>query len=270
MAELNGLFFDSIAEEYDDWLYGVHRRVAACAVELAGSLPGDRVLDVGCGTGLLSRLLAHDVAPEGRVVGVDSSEGMLGVARRQPVPGLTYFHAAVEGSLWFQDGSFDVISLCDSLPYLEDPRTVLQEAYRMLRDGGRLLLAVPRRSLLTEAQELSRRVLERALQAQPMTLPRPHAHHSLLGEPDLLEQLLAQVGFKRRVFRTFVTGVRVTSSEEWLEVERMSSPRAHILLSTVGTPILRRLSDQIDSAMRRLDEDGYRHHQAFSLVVARR
>ena len=268
MAELNGLYFDAIAGEYDDWLYGVHRRVAACAADLAAPMPGDLVLDVGCGTGLLSTMVAHEVGPRGRVVAVDSSDGMLQIARRHPLPNLSWFQAVVEGPLWFQDGSFDLIGFCDSLTYIEDPRTVLGEAHRMLRDRGRVVLAVPCRSLLTQAQEQSRQVLDRTLQALPVTLPRPHAHLSLLGEPELLQQLLAQVGFRRTVFRTFVTGVRATSSEEWLELERMSGPRAHALLSTVGRPLLRRLAGQMDWAMRRLGEDAFRHHQAFTLMVA--
>src|SRR5256885_15058770 len=50
--------------------------------EVAGVAPGHRVLDVACGTGIVTRTAADRVAPDGRVVGVDLNEAMLRVARR--------------------------------------------------------------------------------------------------------------------------------------------------------------------------------------------
>ncbi|HEX4211764.1 MAG TPA: methyltransferase domain-containing protein [Candidatus Dormibacteraeota bacterium] len=268
MADLNRNFFDALARTYDVWLDGLHRRVALTLAEMVQPGPGESVLDVGCGTGLFSHPVARAVGPTGHVVAIDAAASMLDMARRSPSPNTSYFHATVDGPLWFRDGAFGLIAFCDSLTYLASPRQALQEAARMLAPGGRLALAVPCRSLATAAQETSRRVLERALQRQPLTVPPPHGPNSLLGEPDHLLRALNDVGLDRCVFRTFVSGQRASSSEDWLDIEQTSSPRAYVLLSSIGPVMQRTLADRIDEEMERLGDERYRHHQAYTLAVA--
>ncbi|SEG99821.1 Methyltransferase domain-containing protein [Nonomuraea solani] len=57
---------------------------------LTGARPGDRVLDVGCGTGYLTRRLAPLVAPGGEIIGVDPAPQMIGYARRHAPPNCSY------------------------------------------------------------------------------------------------------------------------------------------------------------------------------------
>jgi len=73
-------FFDQIASVYDSWAGGQHGRVAARLVELAAPKPGEHVLDVATGTGLVAHLVAAKVAP-GSVIGIDLSDRMLSIAR---------------------------------------------------------------------------------------------------------------------------------------------------------------------------------------------
>lgn len=270
LADVNALFFDAIADGYEDWLHGVHRKVATRLVEMATPALGEFALDVGCGTGLATNGVAEEVGPAGRVVGVDVSAAMLALARDRALPNVSLYHGSADGPLWFRDGAFDLIVLCDSLTFLEEPRVALEEAYRMLRPAGRLALAVPRRSLATQAQELSRQVIERMLQTQPLTLPRARASNSLLGEPELLGTTLAATGFRPEISTTLVTGALASSSDQWLEIEGYGSPRAHILLSVAGPSMRRRLADEMDRVMRRQTDDMFRYHQAFTLVVATR
>src|SRR5947209_10599642 len=75
-------FFDEVAEGYDDWAGGLHCRLAARLLEFADPQPGQAVLDVGTGTGLVAHLASERVGPQGLVVGIDLSERMLDVARR--------------------------------------------------------------------------------------------------------------------------------------------------------------------------------------------
>src|ERR1019366_4313519 len=58
-------------EAYDDWSSGIHRRMGARLIEIASPLPGERLLDVGCGTGLVTQMAADRVGPSGEVFGVD-------------------------------------------------------------------------------------------------------------------------------------------------------------------------------------------------------
>jgi ubiquinone/menaquinone biosynthesis C-methylase UbiE len=71
------------AEVYEKWFVpAIFGQWAPRLAGTAGLAPGDRVLDVGCGTGVLARAAADRVATEGQVTGLDINVGMLAVARR--------------------------------------------------------------------------------------------------------------------------------------------------------------------------------------------
>ncbi|MDH3287490.1 MAG: methyltransferase domain-containing protein [Betaproteobacteria bacterium] len=81
-------------------------------VALAALLPGERVLDVACGTGLVTRLAAPEVGPTGHVTGVDISAAMLAVARSLPPPSgasITWVEGDA-GAMDFPDASFGSFS----------------------------------------------------------------------------------------------------------------------------------------------------------------
>jgi ubiquinone/menaquinone biosynthesis C-methylase UbiE len=98
--------------------------------------PGERVLDIGSGPGLLAAELAGE---GGRVLGVDPSESMLAMARRREIP-QAEFEAGDALSLPVEDSSFDVAVSTQVLEYVEDVPGALREARRALRPGGRLLV----------------------------------------------------------------------------------------------------------------------------------
>jgi ubiquinone/menaquinone biosynthesis C-methylase UbiE len=116
----------------------------------AGIRPGDRVLDVGCGTGYFVRLLAQAVGPEGLVVGVDPSPDMIAYASRKAGRASTcQFRVGTAESLDLPGDHFDVVVSSLVMHHLpEDLRMpALREMRRVLRPGGTLLVAeaqVPR------------------------------------------------------------------------------------------------------------------------------
>lgn len=110
---------------------------------LLGLHPGDRVLDVGCGTGDDARALASLVTPDGCVTGVDTSETMVEAAwRRSREGGLPVeFRAGDAHRLEFPDGAFDGARADRVFQHLDDPERALAELIRVTRPGGRIVVA---------------------------------------------------------------------------------------------------------------------------------
>lgn len=100
----------------------------------------DRVLDIACGTGVLTRAIARRLDASGSVTGLDLNPGMLAVAEER-APHVTW-HQGDAASLPFDDRSFDVVVSQFGLMLFASPDTALQEMRRVLRPGGRLLVAV--------------------------------------------------------------------------------------------------------------------------------
>jgi SAM-dependent methyltransferase len=111
----------------------------------AGLMPGERVLDVACGTGIITLDAAARVSPGGAVVGVDLSGRMIDLARRRATlgrPANVSFERMDAETLELPDNSFDVALCSLGLMYMPSPERALLEMRRILRPGGRLVLAV--------------------------------------------------------------------------------------------------------------------------------
>ncbi|MEQ0557696.1 GrpB family protein [Amycolatopsis sp. NEAU-NG30] len=108
-------------------------------LDLAGDVEGRRVLDVGCAAGHLSALLAGRGA---RVLGVDSSEGMIAVAREKFGDVAQFEVADIARPLGLPDASIDVITASLVLHYLPDWGPTLAEFRRVLKPGGVLVFSV--------------------------------------------------------------------------------------------------------------------------------
>jgi ubiquinone/menaquinone biosynthesis C-methylase UbiE len=107
--------------------------------------PGERVLDVACGTGLVAFAAAEAVGPDGRVVGVDLSGKMVDAAQQRAqerkVANVGFARMDAE-SLDLPDACFDVALCALGLMYMPHPEQAVREMRRVLRPGGRLGLAV--------------------------------------------------------------------------------------------------------------------------------
>src|SRR5690606_18640620 len=102
--------------------------------------PGERVLDVACGTGVIARLAAAEVGPDGAVAAIDLAPDMIEVARREPAPSGTAidWHVGDAAALPFDDAGYDAVLCQMGLMFMTDRPAALAEMRRTLRPGGRL------------------------------------------------------------------------------------------------------------------------------------
>jgi ubiquinone/menaquinone biosynthesis C-methylase UbiE len=115
---------------------------ARAALLAAASLSeGERVLDVACGTGLLTFEAARLVGAAGQVVGTDISGRMIDTARRVAPPNSSFQRMDAQ-KLEFPAASFDAVLCSLGLMYVPDPLAAVSEVLRVLRPGGRVAVAV--------------------------------------------------------------------------------------------------------------------------------
>ncbi len=122
----------------------IGRPIAEDLVAAARLQPGERVLDVACGTGIVARLATRKVAPSGAVTGIDINPGMIAEAKQAcaSLPNLRW-HEADAAALPMPDDSFDVVLCQMGLQFLPAKLPALKEMRRVLRPGGRVLVNTP-------------------------------------------------------------------------------------------------------------------------------
>lgn len=221
---------------------------------LATPKPGERVLDVACGTGVVARRAAHRVGPNGTVVGYDLNPGMLAVARTIAPP-----HGAQiewrEGNVSampFPDATFDLALCQQGLQFFPDRPAALREIRRVLVPRGRLALSVWRPMQHSPGFAALATALGRLIAPEAAAIMQgPFA----LGSADDLRTLITGANFRDVVVQPAAKALRFPSPEEFVRryvaatplsavVAKASDDARAALITEVGAALKSSVDDQ--------------------------
>jgi ubiquinone/menaquinone biosynthesis C-methylase UbiE len=245
-------FSGSAAENYELYFVpAIGAPLAADLVELAALRPGERVLDVACGTGVVARYALERVGDGGRVVGTDINAGMLAVARTA-VPGVAAsdWREASADDLPFPNEEFDV-ALCQlGLQFFGDKPAAARELRRILVPGGRLFVNVPGPTprLFAELEE----ALARRLGPEVAGFVRAvFSFHDAAK----LRELFSNAGFEQVESRSKIVSLHLAAPEDFLWQYVHSTPlgAAVAQLDEEGCVALQR---EVVAAWQPFTEDG--------------
>jgi ubiquinone/menaquinone biosynthesis C-methylase UbiE len=188
-------------------------------LDLAGVAPGQTVLDVACGTGIVARTVATRQRGQGRVVGLDLNEAMLDVARRVR-PELEWRQGDA-ARLPFADAAFDV-ALCQmAFMFFPDRAQVLREMARVVIPSGTVAFSVLSR---LPAQPAYAPFVELAARhAGPEAIALLGTYFAS-GDLDELQRLVAAAGLREVTTRTYMGTVRCPSIDAFVATEVESTP----------------------------------------------
>ena len=230
----------SPARSYEEYFVpAIFDPLTSHVLQAAPPRPGERVLDLACGTGIVARRVAPLVGPTGTLVGVDANPDMIEVARESSATGgpLIEFRHGDAQALDLPDGAFDRVICQQGLQFLADPEVALRELRRVLDTGGIAVLAV--------WQGLERHPLYAALARAeaphltafglPVTMDDLTAPFSL-GDAAQLCALLAEAGFREVDDTEASITARFPSPDEF--VKRLEYAYAAVVPAFVEAPEL--------------------------------
>ncbi len=194
----------------------IFRPAAERLLERVPPRPGERVLDVACGTGIVARLAVMRVGPAGKVAGLDLNARMIAMARAN-TPASARPVEWKQGDaqvLPFEDGSFDRVYCQQGLQFFPDKPRALREMRRALAPGGIAALSVwrpanpgsPYNAALAEGLEKHADATAAKLSLVPFTL----------GDPSVLGKLAGDAGFEAIEIETATFTRYIEPTQEWL------------------------------------------------------
>jgi SAM-dependent methyltransferase len=223
MCAMTTTVFDwtTVADSWHQHRDHVEAMKATLTQDLLAALalqPGQRVLELGAGTGDLARQLAASVGPTGHVLATDVAAGMVALLR-ETTADLTQVDVAEVDALHIDlpDGSVDAVAFRMGLMFVREPAAALLESRRVLTPGGRLAVAVwagPQHNPWLSSVGMSV-MMHGVWGGGPPTQP---GGVFSLADPADLEQVVTEAGFIDVTVREVATPARFSSTEEHFEV----------------------------------------------------
>ncbi len=204
-------FYNKIAKVYDLLAERSEQPMREIAVRMLAPAPGERLLEIGFGTGHLLAELARAVGPAGQVVGIDISENMLAQAQalleRESLSERVTLERGDAENLPYAADSFDGILMCFALELFDTPQIprVLAQCQRVLRPGGRIVVASvskeTKHGLVVRAYEWTHQHFPNLLDCRPIYVRRSLQAQGFAIEEARLEFMWVPVEIVRAVTR---------------------------------------------------------------------
>lgn len=239
-------------------------RWAPDLVALAAPRPGERVLDVACGTGVVTRLAAERVGTSGRVAGLDVNADMLAAARAVSREFAIEWHEGSALQLPFADASFDVALCQQGLQFFPDRAAGLREMRRALVPGGRLALSCWRSVEHQPGMRALDEAMARRLGAKSASLP-PLS----LGDRETLRGLITGAGFREVRIRAEVRTARYVSADRFVRMRIEGAPTMMGALRDLGPDVVTAVIAEVAETLRDyMDDEGLAFPQAAHVATA--
>jgi ubiquinone/menaquinone biosynthesis C-methylase UbiE len=256
---------NNAAENYQKYFVPViGEPFALDLVNGAGLRPGERVLDVACGTGTIARLAAERVGSNGRVSALDVNAAMLTVARSLPsATPIKWYETAAE-SVPLPDHSFDVIFCGLGLQFFADKSAALREMHRLLKPGGRVYISTPIPNAFFD-------VFDRAIAHHVSEEASAFVHAVFsLNDPRELEALLTGAGFSSITTRSHSRSLQLPPAREFMWQYIYCTPLMAVLPQS-GNAQTQALEGEVVAGWEPwVSGDGLRYDQANLVSSARR
>jgi SAM-dependent methyltransferase len=236
---------------------------APALVDAAGVQPGQAVLDVACGTGVVAREAADRQRGRGRVVGLDLNEAMLVVARRLR-PDIDWLQGDA-AALPIPDETFDVVLCQAALMFFPDPALALGEMARVVKPGGTVAVQVwASRESQTGFKPFYEAVARHAGQDAVDLI----SAYWTLGDLERLTGLLEAAGLGIRSTRTRTGAILAPSIDQYVATEIESTP----LVKRISDDVYRRIRADASDALQPLysETGGFQMPIVGHLVTAAR
>ncbi len=246
------------AETYESYMVpALFAPWAVRLVETANPQPGERVLDVGCGTGIAARRIATVSGTDVKVSGIDASPNMLAVARAAAErEGLNIsWHEGRAEELLFPDGSFDLVLSQFALMFFGNRYAALSEMRRVLTEDGRVAISVwqsiGRHPFYQKLHEV---ISERLGMSGVQDI-------FALGDEDELGALLTDAGFEQVQISQVSMTARFPDPEGFLageiDVDTASVPSMQHLDDQERQGVIRAITEDMKAPLREVTQEGH-------------
>lgn len=236
-------------------------------IALAHLRPGERVLDVACGTGTATHAAANRVMPNGSVAGLDVDPGMIEVARAKPLPAegaRVTWHCENALKMPFQDGAFDVVLCLQGLQFFPERVSGLKEMRRVLGAAGRMAASVWRTIEHCKGHDALAKILERhGVDAQAAR--RPFS----LGDAEELAGSAQEAGFRNVTVQAVTKFMRFPSPQDFVRNLAAGAPSTRHALAKVPDAQRQQLIAEVSAELQPyVDAEGVGIPYASHLLLA--